>query len=313
MRTQLLAFKDWIESNFGISASAQDKMLASLVIIVLLWVVSRLVRGVIRRRTDDMRARYRWSKTTTYVLVSLGILMVGRVWFTGFGSVATYLGLVSAGIAIALRDLLVNLAGWGFILWRRPFAVGDRIEVSGIRGDVIDVRLFQFTLLEIGNWVDADQSTGRVIHVPNGKVLSDPLANYTRGFQHIWHELPVLVTFESDWKKAKKILQDVIKEHAPEVGTAVQNQIRSYSSQYLIFYQKLDPIVYTKVMDSGVLLTIRFLTEPRKRRGYEEHMWEVILDRFGAEEDIDFAYPTTRLYDNRREGKPGAGGTSAGS
>ena len=80
-------------------------------------------------------------------------------------------------------------------------------------GDVIDIRLFQFSINEIGNWVDADQSTGRIIHIPNGIVFTEPQANYTAGFQYIWNEIPVLVTFESDWKKAKQILTDIVNHH----------------------------------------------------------------------------------------------------
>src|SRR3989442_7605528 len=87
---------------------------------------------------------------------------------------------------------LVNLAGWVFIIWRSPFALGDRIQIGQHAGDVIDVRLFQFTLNEIGNWVQADQSTGRIIHIPNGKVLTEVIANYSEGVQYIWHEIPSL-------------------------------------------------------------------------------------------------------------------------
>src|SRR5207247_865051 len=93
-----------------------------------------------------------------------------------------------------------------FILWRRPFEVGDRVQIGPHAGDVIDLGLFQFTLNEIGAWVNADQSTGRIIHVPNGKVFTDPVANYNKGFRYIWNEVPVVVTFESDWRKAKQIL-----------------------------------------------------------------------------------------------------------
>ena len=75
---------------------------------------------------------------------------------------STFLGLLSAGVAIALKDPLVNLAGWGFIVWRKPFGIGDRIQLGDSRGDVIDQRIFMFTLMEIGNWVDAERSTGRV-------------------------------------------------------------------------------------------------------------------------------------------------------
>lgn len=81
-------------------------------------------------------------------------------------------------------------------------------------GDVIDIRLFQFTILEIGNWVEADQSTGRLIHMPNAKVFQEPQANYSTGFEYIWHEIPVMVTFESNWKKTKTILQEIVTKHA---------------------------------------------------------------------------------------------------
>jgi small-conductance mechanosensitive channel len=129
----------------------------------------------------------------------LGVSLLAWIWVEELLSLSTFLGLVSAGLAIALREPLINLMGWAFIVWRRPFEMGDRIEIGGQAGDVIDMRVFQFTLLEIGNWVDADQSTGRAIHVPNGKVFSESLANYSKGLAYIWNEIPVRVTFESDW------------------------------------------------------------------------------------------------------------------
>jgi len=295
----------WLEGNLGLSPVTQSRLLGSLLAILLLWALRRLVLAVAWRRIDDVRLRYRWRKTTTYLLVPTGMLIVGRIWFEGIGSVATFLGLVSAGLAIALKDLVVNFAGWGFILWRRPFEVGDRVEIDGHVGDVIDLRIFQFTLLEVGNWVDADQSTGRILHVPNGKVLSETLANYTRGFDYIWNELPVLVTFESDWRKAKALLAEIAARHATHLTEEAERQIREVSHRFMIFYPTLTPTVYTSVADSGVMLTIRYLCAPRRRRGTAEAIWEEILDAFAREKDIDFAYPTYRYYDNRLEGKPG--------
>ena len=81
---------------------------------------------------------------------------------------------------------------------RRPFEVGDRIQVGEHIGDVVDIGAFTFTLLEVGHWVQADQSSGRVIHVPNGVVFDSPVTSYTKGFRYLWDELPVLVTFESN-------------------------------------------------------------------------------------------------------------------
>ncbi len=294
----------WLQATLGLSPDVQSRLLGSVVAIVLLWALRRLVLSVVWRRIDDVKLRYRWRKTTTYILVPAGMLVVGRIWFAGIGSLATYLGLVSAGLAIALKDLVVNLAGWGFIVWRRPFDVGDRIQIDGHIGDVIDLRIFQFTLLEVGNWVDADQSTGRLLHIPNGKVLSESLANYTRGFDYIWNELPVLVTFESNWRKAKTLLSEIGARHAAHLTEEAEKQIREVSRRFMIFYSTLTPTVYTSVADSGVLLTIRYLCAPRRRRGTAEAIWEDVLDAFGREPDIDFAYPTYRYYDNRLEGKP---------
>jgi len=296
----------WLETTLGLSPVAQERLFDSLALIALLWLVRRLTLRIVWRRVEDVRARYRWQKTTTYVAVSIGLLAIGWIWIEGLGSIATFLGLVSAGIAIALKDILVNFAGWGFILARRPFELGDRIQIGEHAGDVIDIRLFQFSLLEIGNWVDADQSTGRVIHVPNGRVLTEVTANCSKGFQHIWNELPVLVTFESDWEKAKQILLTIAEEHAAHLTEAAQRSIREVSRRFLIFYQTLTPTVYTSVVDSGVLLTIRYLCAPRERRGTAEAIWEAILHEFAKHPDIDFAYPTQRFYDNRTEGKPQA-------
>lgn len=299
-------FTHWIRDLSGLSPAVQNRILASLFLVLFLWLLRKIVTRIIWKRTDDIQIRYRWQKTTTYVMVTLGFLVVGRMWFEGIASLATFLGLIGAGLAIALQDLIKSFAGWIFIWWRRPFAVGDRVQIGSHAGDVIDIRVFKFSMLEIGNWVEADQSTGRVIHVPNSQVLDKTIANYGHGFRYIWNEIPVLVTFESDWEKAKDILRKVAGTHAESLSGTVEQRIKEASRRYMIFYQSLTPTVYTSVRDSGVLLTMRYLTDPRKRRGSEEAMWEGILREFSRCDDIDFAYPTQRFYRNPVEGKPGA-------
>lgn len=154
--------------------------------------------------------------------------------------------------------------------------------------------------------MDADQSTGRIVHVNNGRIFSDNLANYSKGFQHIWNEIPVLVTFESDWRKAKKILMDIANKYGGEMSQAAAERLRKAARKFMIFYTTLTPTVYTSVQDCGVLLTIRHLCDPRKRRAATQDIWEDILEAFSREDDIDFAYPTQRFYDNIVEGKAGA-------
>ena len=199
-------------------------------------------------------------------------------------------------MAIALKDPVSNLVGWLFIVWTKPFEVGDRIEIGTIRGDVIDLQVLQFELVETGGWVDADQSTGRIVHVPNGVVFREKLANHTEGFPYIWDELPVLLTFESDWRKAKQLLQQIADKHTSEISKIAQQDIRRAKRSHMITYTKFSAIVYTSVRDSGVLLTIRYLVGHRQRRGTAEKLWEEILDEFAKDPQLDFAYPTTRFY-----------------
>jgi small-conductance mechanosensitive channel len=302
----LATLTGWLQHTLGIPPHVQSRLLTSLIVVAALWIVRRLFMKLLWRRVSEPRSRYRIRKMSLYVAVTVGALIVGRVWFEGIQSLATFLGLLTAGLAIALKDLVVNFAGWAFILWRKPLEVGDRIQIGEHRGDVIDLRVFQFTLLEIGNWVDAEQSTGRIIHIPNGKVLSEVLANYTKGFQYIWDEIPVMVTFESDWKKAKLMLSEIVERYGHRVAEAASQSVQQANQKFLISYTKLTPTVYTSVVDSGVLLTLRYLCSPRERRAAAHQIWEAILEAFERCDDIDFAYPTQRFYDNAAEGKPAA-------
>ena len=296
----------WIQKTIGLSPEIQIKILSSSLIILFLWLFYFLIIKIVWRRTENARIRYSWRKTLGYVVILFGVFLIGRLLFNGFQSIATYLGLLSAGIAIALKDVVSNFAGWLFIISRRPFSVGDRIQIGNFAGDVIDTRVFQFTLLEIGNWVNADQSTGRIIHIPNGMVLNEVLANYSKGFQYIWNEIPVLITFESNWKKAKMILQEIADKDSEQLSKAAEKRVKEASKKFMILYSKLTPIVYTSVKDSGILLTIRYLCEPQNRRDSEQSIWEDILKEFATQTDLDFAYPTRRLYNLSLKSKKGS-------
>jgi small-conductance mechanosensitive channel len=295
-----------IQDLTGLNPAFQREIALTVLTIVGLWLLRRLVLRFLRPRFEDPKSHYKLGKTSAYVVYVLGAILLLEIWLETLGNLGTFLGLLSAGLAIALKDLVSNLAGWLFILVRQPFTVGDRIQIGEHRGDVVDLRIFQFTLLEIGNWVHADQSTGRIIHVPNAQVFTMPLANDTAEFEYVWHELPVLVTFESNWRKAKEILQTLLDEQMREVAAEAAQSLRRGSRRFLISYRKFSPKVYTSVEDSGVLLTLRFLAPVRARRGIAETLWEAILDALHQADDIDLAYPTQRVYLNPVEGKSGA-------
>jgi small-conductance mechanosensitive channel len=293
----------WVTEITGLSIHTQEKIAFSGCSIILLWILSRIIKRIVWYNTERPEVRYRWTKVIGYCYIVLLMLVLLRIWFKPTWSLVNILALVSAALTIALQDMVKSIAGWLYLLWKRPFFIGDRIQIDNMIGDVIDIRAFKFSLNEIGNWVHADQSTGRVMHVPNSILLSKTIINYTEGFHHIWVELPVLVTFESDWRKAKELLLAIAQKHSETITPKAQEKIKDASKKYMIFYHKLTPIVYTSVKDCGVLLTMRLLSEPRRRRNCEEAIWEDILDAFAEHKDIDFAYPTQRFYDHVTEGK----------
>ncbi len=301
---------EWLNEATGLPIIFYNRLFTSLAGIAILCFLRWLILKAVWRQTENLRVRYQWRRISSYTLFGLAVLLLGRVWFDEFQSVATFLGLLTAGLAIALKDPLVNIAGWLFILWRRPFDVGDRIQIGVHAGDVIDLRVFQFTLMEIGNWVHADQCTGRIVHVPNAKVFVEPQVNYTKGwFDYIWNEVAVLVPYESNWKRAKGILREIAVAHAGQLTGPAERKMMESAKDYMIFSATLAPTVFTSVEESGILLTVRYLCEPRRRRESTQEICEAALERFAECDDIDFAYPTIRYYDNIAEGKPATGGT----
>ena len=280
----------------NLSADALTKIIYSAGTLILVLVGRLLVLRYVASRIEDHDAAYRARKILNYVSTTLVLVLLAVIWIDAFQNLPTFLGLLSAGIAIALSDVLKNMAGWFFILARRPFQVGDRIEVNDLVGDVVDVRLFRFSLMEVGGWVDAEQSTGRLVHVPNGVVFTQAVANYTEGFPFIWDELAVLITFESDWKLAEQLMRDVLGEEAPDLEGPAEERIRQTARRYSIRVGTLTPTVYVSVRDSGVLLTARYLVETRTRRGRSDRLWRAILEAFAGARSVALAYPTIRTY-----------------
>lgn len=286
---------DWLARTIGVSSTTAARILGTVAVLAVIVAVRWLaVRAAFDRITEPDH-QYRAKRTITYTAGVIATVTIAFIWIEALDNVATFLGLLSAGLAIALGDVFMSLAGWVYIITRHPFRIGDRVEIDGKIGDVVDSRLLRFSLLEIGNWVHADQSTGRIVHIPNGMLFTQPLANYTQGFRFIWHEVSLHVTFESDWERAKELLLGVLQRHAmdPEEAMAA-NEIEGASREFLIGRRDVRPAVYTRIVESGIELTGRLLVNARRRRIVDSTIWEETIRLIAAEPDIVYAYPTTR-------------------
>lgn len=291
------------EEYLNIDSAIKNRMVQTVLIILVLWILNKFaVRFFTHGSVEEIRKQYHWRKTIEYTLFTIGVLVVGNLWISNFQFIVTFLGILSAGIAIALKEVFMNIAGWAYIYIRKPFDVGDRIQIGDVKGDVIDLRLFQFTLLEIGNWVDADQSTGRVVHVPNLKVFIEPQANYSQGFNYIWNEQVIFITLDSDYKKAKSLLSEILNSLLLDEIALAEAEFKRARDKHLIVYNQFTPAVYIDITERGVQVAMRYLCNPRKRRMIQHAITESILQSFAKEENIQLAYPTTTILYN--EAKP---------
>jgi small-conductance mechanosensitive channel len=294
-----------LDTYLGIAPALVEKGIQTLVVMVVYFFVRRIARRVMLRTLDDPGQRYQVGRAVAYGFGVVALLVIARIWIQGVSGFATYLGLASAGLAIALQDMLTNLAAWLFILVRQPFKVGDRIEIGPHKGDVVDIRLFRFIVLEVGAWVHAEQATGRVLHVPNGWVFKNAIANYDEAYGYVWNELEMTVTFESNWRRAKEVIARTVSEHAETLSPDAAKHIAEAANTYHIRFGKMTPVVWTAVVDTGVKLTARYLCKPRERRSSASDIWESILVELEGLPDVDLAYSTVRYFDGTREGKPG--------
>jgi len=285
-----------IEQWIGIGETNQIRLFYSVIIIFVIWLIRKIAQSLIQRSDEPLIKKYRLNKIATYLSYFLILLVLIRIWISESGSLATYFGILSAGIALALKDPIVNIAGWFYLTFWRPIDVGQRIEINGVKGDVIHIGFFNFTINEIGNWIDSDQSTGRIIQIPNAKIFTHQQAVYTKGFEYIWNEIPVLITFDSNWKKCKILLTNIANECSAKTTKEARKKLEVATKDYVIYYNKLTPIVYTDVKDSGIMLTIRYLCSPYNRRGSQQLIWERILDTFDENSDLELAYPTTTQF-----------------
>ncbi len=277
---------------FGLD-QIQTQWVVSVIVIVAVILVHRLVIALMRRQMTDAGIQYRASKISAYIGTAVVAIVLAQIWLQG-ADVLTYLGIVSAGLVIALNDVLKNVAGWVYILGRHTFEVGDRVEIEGIQGDVVDIRLLRFSVIEIGNWVEADQSTGRLVHIPNGRLFTVPMFNYTTGFSYIWHEVPVSITFESDFDAAEQLVRDVLADHVPDLSAEIRKDLIRTAPEYRIRFQHFTPTTYVTAAPHGIVITARFMIPVRQRRTYDQMIWKPLLRAIRDHPDVHWAYPTTR-------------------
>jgi small-conductance mechanosensitive channel len=273
-----------------------QNLVLSVIVVALTLIANRAVDRVLRRRIrDDTQRQTLWMLIRNTILV-FGIGVVISIWFGFSSSFTVAMGVVGAGIAFASQEVIGSFAGYLNIVGGSLYHIGDRIQLDQVCGDVLDINLMRTTIMEIGEWVGADQYTGRVVDVANRIVFSQPVINYTESWPYIWDEIMIPVTYESDWQQAAEIMM----AHGQECSLEIQASAKSAFAQARLRYPALqetpvEPSLYMMMTDNWVELMLRYVVDPRKRRGVKADLHRDLLQHFAQEPTVTVASATFEI------------------
>lgn len=276
--------------------TAFDKLVVFVVFLALAYLLVRLARRAITENVEDVNRRHTLRKWVKYGFVGLMALFAIALFADSLAGLGTILALLIAGIAVALQDVLKSVVGWIYLSGRGGVEIGSRIEIEGIVGDVIDIGVLKTTIIEVGgSLVYGRQSTGRLVTIPNYKMLAEAVMIAPASSPFIWQEMRLVVTFESNWRRAEEILNQIGAELHAEVASQLEPGFRNLERRYAYKYGTLTPIVYVLVGAYGIELALRFLVHTRRRRGALDEVSRRALTALAAEPDIRIAYATYRI------------------
>jgi small-conductance mechanosensitive channel len=281
-----LAYIRYLTDFFILNRIFLDALLISLVVILFAYLANSLADNLILRRVSASKDRYTLRKTVSILITVLAVASLFAIWVERTSTLLIAYGILSAGVAIALQDLLRNIAGGILIIISRPFKAGDRIQVGDSMGDVLDIGSFSTTIMEIREWVDADQYTGRILQIPNSFALNQTIKNYTRDYSFIWDEIRIMLIYGSNWKKAEDI---ALKTAGPIVGEfedLAQKELSLMGKKYFITTYDVKTKIYTKMQENWIEMRLRYVVDPRKRRAISHLLISNILEDLEKEEDI---------------------------
>lgn len=268
--------QQWISNEI-----LQQIAIAAFIIFIFL-VISRLLGQILTRRISDNSVRYRAKKVTNFFLFIFSILGVLLIFSKQLGGLAITLGVTSAGIAFALQEVFASVAGWFAIHFSNFFTVGDRVVLGGIKGDVIDVGILRTTLMELGEWVDADQYNGRIVRVANSFVFKEPVFNYSADFPFVWDEIKIPIKYGSDYDQAKKIIEECSQAVLQDYEKTSIQTWNNLVKKYLVENANVEHQVFMTANENFITLSLRYVVDFKLRRSTKDHLFTDIIKKIEA-------------------------------
>lgn len=272
------------------------KLLTFIVGVLVTVAVVRFINKSLSRWVSDPEARYRGRKLVVFSgYVAVAILLL-TIYSGRLGGLTVTLGVAGAGIAFALQEVIASFAGWFAIAMSGFYRTGDRVQLGGIKGDVIDIGVLRTTLMELGEWVNGDLYNGRVVRVANSFVFKEPVVNYSGDFAFLWDEITVPIKFGSDWREARAILERVAAEVVGDYTTGARAGWNGIRRSFLVEDARVEPMVTMTFDQNWISLTLRYVVDYKSRRTTKDRLFMRVLEEVDAsEERVKIAGATATL------------------
>ncbi len=260
------------------------RLIGALAGLIVVYAAHRTVQRSVGRYVTRSETRYRARKLSTFVAYIFAAALVATIFSDKLGGLTVAFGVAGAGVAFALQEVIVSVAGWIAISFGSFYAPGDRVQLGGTKGDVIDVTVLRTTLMEIGEWVKADLYTGRIVRA-NSVVFKSPVFNYSADFPFLWDEITLPVKYGSDWQYARQMLDDVANEICGEFALHSHESWQVAVKKYLLEPAQIEPVVTLVANDNWLEFTTRSIVDYRKRRFVKDRLFTRILEEVDKSEN----------------------------
>ncbi len=258
--------KHWLEAYPVLVNIAKYLVWVIIIFLIIAW-----VRRLLKKRLPDNALRYKSQKGIEIIGYFL-VVLITITYFTGnIKDFGLAIGLLTAGITITLQELILSIAGSFYIFFVRVYKPGDRIEINGIKGDVIDIDSIYTTMMEIGQWVSSDNYSGRIVKLSNAFVFKGPVYNYSQDFPFVWDEFNLPIRYSSDIELAKEIVVSVAQEKLSDYVTESLSKWKGVVDKYYIEDAQVNPSLAITMTDNWIQFNLRYIVDYKKRR-YTKHL-----------------------------------------
>lgn len=291
----VVAILSWYADYTLASQTTYKLLYTSATLVIIYFFFKVLIDEVIVSRISGAKTRYSMRKATSMFQIAIFLIIFIAIWIENVQALFVAYGLIAAGVAVALQDFFKNIMGGILVLTGGIYQAGDRIEVDGKTGDVIDVGIMYTTILEIKEWVAADQATGRLLNIPNGRVLTDIVHNYTKDNTIIWDEIMLPLTYDSDIEYANKQVEQIAKKYTKTSIEKAEQEIKHLSSKYYLTSRDATPSIYIKITDNWVEMYLRYVTVVRERRETYSQLTKEIYSFIQKDKKVSLATTSIKI------------------